>query len=345
MVDRVERMTRLEMPFKNRVLRIVISGHHESGSEDIALSQQLVDHKLVQQLIIRDYDNVDLEEAETAICGLLLNGYVIYRQAENVSRYSGRGMVGVSGLGSAGSQLGVAPAWLTRGVARNLYPSLKARNASQVLARWEQGLAPSVKQFLEPADEAERARARGKFVCGLFLAWLLSLPDRGVLFDAIFDEVAQGRSLSATRLAGSIGECDSTGELEKMWDDWILRQKRVIYEPGILTTGLLRRFRSELVVFSGEYGAVSGGNDGPAMQLEDLISRRNESWVSAWARNKSARLRILFVGRGEELEEVAEDYCRFLDGLARRGSGQRLRGLLHKAHGKLEVLDDKYAER
>ena len=130
-----------------------------------------------------------------------------------------------------------------------------------------------------------------------------------------------------------------------MWDDWILRQKRVIYEPGILTPGLLRQFRSELVVFSGEYGAFSGGSNGSVMQLEDLISRRKEPWVSAWARNKSARLRVLFVGRGEELGELAQDYCRFLDGLARRRSGQRLRKLLHEAHGKLEVLDDKYAGR
>jgi hypothetical protein len=334
--DRVVDITGLEMPFASRVLRIVVPLEQGSQEIDVSWRQDIVDGNLVQELSMHDYEGIDIRAADVALCGLFLNGYVAYRRPA-----AGAAETESAAAPASEKEMSVAPGWLAVGVARNLYPPQRAENASVVLGRWERGQAATVRQILEPADEQAALAARDESTCGLFVGWLKSLPESARVFDAVFRRIAAGAPLSADWLAPHAQDCESVVDLEKLWDQWILRQKRVVYTPmlGVVTPEILRRLREELVVLRAASDGAEGADALIRIPYDELIVRREESWVPALARNKSAGLRILFMGRGEKMDAVIGAYSEFFDGLATGARARRLRSLLAQAEAQLEGLE------
>ena len=72
--------------------------------------------------------------------------------------------------------------------------------------------------------------------------------------------------------------------------------------------------------------------------MHELIESRGEPWLQDVARLKGLKLRQLGVGRGEEVAEVVDRYCKFLAAVARGGKESDLRERLDEAERRLQRL-------
>jgi len=319
----VERATATRLPPpSSHVLRIEIAPPVAEGKGAVTFFQEARDGGLAQRLVIAGYDEAEYAQAERALCRLLLDARVAARQTPADRRAGLRG----------------APEWMVIGVARALLPSRRAENSAAALALWQAGRLASLGQLL-----AAGSAAPSEAVCGALVQWLSGLPDGKRFFDAAFGAIAGGEELTAARLAACAGPGVSAADLDGMWDAWLLRQKRVVYVaegPARTTPALLDQLRSQLLIHPRDRGISVDGDPDRILTFADLIARRGEEWVPAFARNRSAALRLLAVGREAEFGAAAEAYAAFLDALAEGLPETGLAGLLRKAEAAAAGLGD-----
>jgi hypothetical protein len=330
---RIERLIGLKMSFDSRLIRIIVS-KKKSGKAGVEWSQGYGQGKFIQQLIIYDYLQSDISQAEVALCGLFLNGYVIERQTE-----AGRMNSGGKPLPH---DLKKVPSWLALGVARNLYSSYRAVNSSELIIMYNNGTLPTVNELIEQFSDSAQDGVLNKHVCGMFVWWLSKLPGHSLMFDKLFSLIADGEILTTERLITIIKDCDSVTSLEKMWRDWVSDQQRIIYNPGIITPNTVNKLRSVLLMTPDDCGNVVDIT-GEGLSFAELIPHRKEKWVAGCVRQKIINLKLSFVGRGNDMNKVVDSYCNFLAALEKRKSKKQLLKLLNKADNEFSLFSEKYS--
>jgi hypothetical protein len=128
-------------------------------------------------------------------------------------------------------------------------------------------------------------------------------------------------------------------DLDEAWDRWILRQKRMVYEPGRVTTNTTIHLRDQLVLYPGMSGVPLEKDVHLRIELRDLITRQDEPWIPTAAKSKATSLKILAAGRGEAFKAVVGSFCRFFDALTDRAKPRTLADLLTAAERRLDALE------
>lgn len=328
---KVERITGLKTSFRSRRIRVRIADQ-SSGGSGVTWAQGYKQSQFSQKLNINDYLNVDTAELDLVMCGLFLNGYVFSRQLD-------------SKLKVAGWKPDSVPSWLALGVARNLYSSDRAENSSKVLAMYDNGELPSVEQLLNQFTDSEQALKLDSHLCGMFVLWLSRLSGKAAVFDQLFSSIADNELLIADNFIMMIKGCNSASALERMWVDWIYKQRRVVYEPGVTTSGMVEKLESMLVVTPVECLAAKGPAVSWNVSFGELILSRKESWVAYCARQKIISLKLVFIGRGSNLVDVIDLYCDFLSALEKGKSEKHLTKLLKKAEESKNLMLQRYGDQ
>ena len=328
---KIERLTGLKMSFDSRLIRIVVMDK-QSGKSGVKWSQGYDQGRFIQYLNIYDYLLSDVAQSEIAICGLFLNGYVVDRQQ----------VISVKDGSIARSQLGKVPSWLALGVARNLYPAYRAVNSAELLSLYDKGELLSVAELLQQFNDSEMDHKLNRYICGMFVSWLSKTPEHAGMFDKLFVIFAENKQLTAMELSSIINSCDSVNAMEEMWRDWVLRQKRMVYDFGVVTPDVVKKLKGLLVITPAECSKVNGPATDVNLPFSELISIRKESWMSSCARQKIISLKLMFVGRGVEMNQVIDLYCDFLNALEKRNGRRRLAKLLKKADDAMVLFSEKY---
>lgn len=335
---RLEEVMKIDLPRRGADLRIVVQAGETTGGRGVDITQDREDGRLVQRLVLAGYRELDLsgsrglwyrllpERVVELWCRLLLD--------RAVWELSG-------GRDSSRS----APAWLWQGAAQNVDVAFKARNSELVLEQWTSGrLLSPVYRLAHDADaEGDNGRdpALYRAVSGLWVQWLLSLPRPEQVSRGLLERLARGHRLSQAWLVSVLPDCDTVSAADELWDRWMLKQRRMVYQPGRCTPQVLNRFRAELLLYPGRFGIpLDVGGRGP-IALRDLVGMRSASWMSAFARGRCAGLTVAALGRGDELGDVAAAYCRFFEALARRVRKERLLDLLRVAEQQLGELESR----
>jgi len=292
----------------------------EDGNTNVSWSQTFRNGALARKLTIHDYATADVAQAETGLCELLLNGYAAAFQQP--------------APGAPPPQPVRVPRWLAVGAARNLYPAFRAENAARAIELWERAAAPTAAHILR--DEA--GAPPEPEVCGLFVDWLREQPRRAALFRRLFARVAAGRPADAAWLVSALPAVEDETALQRAWDAWILRQKRVVFRPGTVTRRAVEQLKIAVLVTPRGAAAAGRADRGP-LTPEGLIVLREAPGVVPAARDKAARLRLRFIGRGDAFAGVVEAYARFFDAVAEGRGERRLREMLKKAATALEELE------
>lgn len=327
-----------KLPSERAEFRIVV--HSPSPGSSIAgrisTGREFVEKKLVQRLIIHGYESVDNESLNEALCRLLLYDHVLerglrIRERKRQDQFSE----------SHGAMPSPIPLWLSQGLAQNLFPSLRARNSEIVFGLREKGNLPSPIKFLRPESNppAQKSDDSDNSVYGLFVGWILSLPNKQERLDAIFDRLAAGMPVSPEWFVDSVSDSNSLEDFDDKWTKWILRQSRIVYQPGAMPPSAINRLKSELILSPGDPGVPFGLFE--EIAFHDLIAMIGPEWIPVFAKNKAAGLRLLAVGRAEEFRDVVESYCRFLEALGETRRKSRLEKLLRRAQDGLEDLESK----
>jgi hypothetical protein len=332
----VERAVGIEQPARVawRDFRIELLSSNVASRVEATLVR--TESGYLQWLGIPRIEAVSRPDIAEGFCRLLLTGYVLDRWSAERQRIGGEPPL----------QPKMVPSWVGQGLAASQEPAQRAANAEQVYRRWRDGQLPPLAAFLrdEPAATAVSDADMARAVSGLLFAWLKGRPDRTETFGRMFDALAKGESLTASALATCLPECQTTAALESGWDEWILRQRKIVHQPGRANVFAVEGLRAELLLRPGESG-ISGPHEWPApVGFETLIGRRGEPWMRRFAQEREARLWLAAAGRGTLAEEVARQYGAFLRVWARETNERDLRQRLAAAEAAMAELERTVAE-
>lgn len=330
--DRIKRDTGVKPSFANRVVRIRVGdvSTNVTGEAGVAVREAMDGGQFTQMLLLERYPDVDGDAAHEAMFRILLNGYVVASRRATMS--AGR----VAVRGRSDHRIRTVPFWLSEGMAQNVHPSQRARNRDLAWAAWQEGKLPPLSDFLTLTNSSGRQP-----ICGFVVQWFLQLPDKADRFRALFQTLSAGEAISPEWFVGSIRGCSSFADVEEVWENWLLRQRRVIYHPGRTTPNSLVHLNSELLIYVSDLGIPFPSGVYDVVELESLIDDRNADWMRQFARDKAVRLRLLAVGRGPDFLRVADAYGVFFDGLAEKKSAKRLRKCLHSAESEKAQFESK----
>ena len=326
----VEELVGEDWRSRNRQLRIKLIKTDDNRGRTrarISMSGGLVVHRLA----IQNEDRLSTEECDTALCGLLLAGYVIHSEGTSALIKNYEHLI-QSGTVNA------LPRWLYKGMAANLDVSRRARDSRLAHEAWQSGQIPMLGAFLDPDKGKKTERELADAYAGMFVDWIKSFPDREETWDRIFTRLYTGETITAEWLATCVPNCDSVVDLEASWDAWMLRQKRRIFQPGRVTDEHLLRLRSLLIVHPGDAGMPMSSEWNQRGDLRDMIEYRKAEWILPFAENKKLSLRTLALGKDNNFQSVVDAYCHFLDALVGGKGQRRLEKLLTEADFKRRAL-------
>ena len=351
--DKVEKLTGITQPFDDRIVGMIVCRDSDVESGRVVVTGTMTGGRFVQRFAIHNPDRVDHEDVTGALCKLLLDGCILHA-AGSTPRHGG----GIRWRAVPGA-LGT-PDWLSVGLAQNLDSQLRATNSLIAFDLWQEGKLPTLRETLAtradecrededtPAGrEGEKTGAqvspmrRNRSSCGSLVGWLLSLPGKADCLERIIERLGAGEPVTVEWLSTGIPGCASIADLADKRDAWILREKRLIRRPGVVTLRLMNQLRAELLLSSDFSGTPWEGEPVQKLTMADLVGKRNEKWISAAARSRSASLRTLSVGRGGEFQHVVDLYCRFLEAVILGGRPGRLKSFLQEAEDARKALAEK----
>ena len=334
--DKVERMTGLRWSAKPWwSLNVSIRNETGAASNRVYTTQSFEHGHFAQRLVVNNYQAADVRDTEEKLCRLLFNAAVV--RAQVGTEEGGVSHTALRSLRESG-QLHVAPAWLARGLSQNLHRSTRSTNSRIAVERRAGGELPALGAFLGARPERTAPLPDDPAVCGLVVGWLISLPSERRVFPLFVERLAAGRTISPEWVAGTVARCASAAELETIWDAWVDRQKRTVYDPGETAYYDLRMLDVELLLSAGASGIPLENMPRGEIRPREMVEYRNAPWISAFAVRKSAELRVLAVARSPEFVQVVEHYCRFLAALKNRRGEQELKRALDVAEAAYEAL-------
>lgn len=335
-LQRVETLLGFEVPFTRMdPIRIVLERVDGVESGQVVKAQGWADLQLIQRIYVVNADRVDQEDLLEALCGMVLDRCVTFRRRSEENPDS----------------LSRAPNWISVGIAQNLYPALRARNAAIMADQWRSGCNPSLAEVFT-WRQLPAGRWGEKAAAGLAVGLLLAQADKNALLACLLDRVAEDPVLHLNALQ----DCDSIHRSptawEKEWDVWIAAQGELLRVTDEEPDELLRKLRATLEIAPMDLGLPQESSIPSQLTLDELIARRYEPWMGPLASLVGFQIRALAIGRWPAFGEVAEAYGRYFDALAScsregwfrrklfaRHRGRALRRLLDHARRKHEQLE------
>ncbi len=228
------------------------------------------------------------------------------------------------------------PNWLIDGAVRYMQGTHRQEDLDRTYLLWSHAALPPAEQlyaFESRAAETEPA------VAAALAGWFLE--KRGHAFKSLLRETALGREWSPANVAERLAEGFS-GNFDRMLDLRMLDLGRRVIQPGITTEGIVRRFRSELLLFPTDYGMMFSQTN--SYCSFDAALRGGESdAIRQAARFQALRLRAAAAGRDGTLLALAGEYETFLLALSEGVKPERLEELLQRAEESRRALEKSVA--
>lgn len=291
----------------------------------IRVAQGCRDGEIRQTLTLRGLDALDIEQAEEALGGLLINRY-----AQAMQDATARCL-----------EPAHVPDWLAIGLIHRSRSDLRRRDQTVAFERWNVGELLSFPALIEsfvmpPGRWPQKADAM------LLVDWLMAGPrEKDLLLDALRLQ-ANGYPPDAGWWAKQIvGQADPA-RAERAWDLWIAEQRA---RARASTFGDVQNLLG--MNFIKRYDLESAG--GPAElsdePLSSLISHRGEPWTRSFSVRLALRFRLESIGQEDEAVAVAEGYARFLDQTAKGAAARKLRKLWKEAEERRIAFETVVATR
>lgn len=215
------------------------------------------------------------------------------------------------------------PAWLVQGLAQNLYPHLKARNAEAVLSAWRNGALLPVSAITSQMQDSEDL----KMARGMYVAWLLSCSFGQDIVQRILSRGTKESGADADWLT-EVLRAEGVEDPDYEWDAWILKQKRIVYRPGVSSREDFSWLNNQLKFKLSDLGVKDADSQEKLLELTDLIALKREVGVGSFCTGLFNKLKLRAAGRGESFRQIIDAYCLYLEGIAEGKSDRKLRRYL-----------------
>lgn len=264
-------------------------------------------------------ERIEEEDLAEALCRVLVGCYAIQARRAGTEPESARTRVD----------------WLAAGLAHMAYPDLKARARSAAAALKADGELPSLAQVFRWERLPDGPMIQ-KAVCGQVVAWLWNLPDRVVVFRAMFKQLGSGQSVTVDWLTAAEGAAVELRDAEGAWAAFAGQPRAILSGYRPVTPGLLDLLRTTLQIDGAELGP-DGAGLGRLSPYQALALRKAPGMREA-AADRAAELRVLVVGTPGEFGALVERFAAIYDAIPGWVPSGVLHSRLKSASAALEEL-------
>ena len=227
------------------------------------------------------------------------------------------------------------PLWLVEGVLRYADRDMRQADVDRTLFLWSRACLPTA---MELFSMKSLATTREPAVGAVMASWFMERRGSGTLFETALRSAATGTEWSPQRAAMLLEGTDDLAAFDEKVDARMLAEGRTIVKPGLTTGGIVRRFRSHLLIAPAFYGKTLGQNR-LLCSFQEVLPYAADPGVRLGVAAQVARLQTAAVGRDGMLLAVAEAYAGFLDAVARGKKPGELSRLLLEAEGMRQTLE------
>ncbi len=282
-------------------LYVYLQSNEETLSPPVFALQAYPDSLLQQKLYI-NVAKFSMPEVLEGLCQLLCNRYVIALQTKS----------------ERSEKLALMPAWLSVGLALNLYPPQKSHFSALAMAVRNDGALPSVREILEMESLPLRIDPQSEAVCCVFTRWLLSLDDSGKIFRRIVNVSSRHQSVKRRDLIVDIADINDIVELEKSWELSVAKLMEVERISSLPSTSQIMK---ELLTLQKELPQQYSVLAGVAVESRNLVSFRGEIWMDDLCARMCVELHRLMISSDEEVRAVISCYYDFFSKLTEPNGG------------------------
>ncbi len=321
--QRTEKLMGLPLPNRETwKLRLMIGPDERTATASIKRHTPVMARQLAQTITIANLQYATSEDVLEELCAMYLQAYLFERIEEK----------------KVSAPVPEAPRWLAIGLAQNLYPKLRDRNARTILSAWSKGKVPSLRSIIHmELNDTDQVNIRAS--TGMAFKWLSSLPESAQILNTTLCRLAESSSIDAKWLAEQITGQPDPSNLEELWDKWLSKQRDVVYQPGTLPASSLELLRASLAFYPGYFGIPMNTDLPRNIEMNDLIVLRKSEWIPSFATSHSTRLRLIAAGRSDQFTLVVNNYITFFDALARKKRAGTLKKLERQANASLLQLE------
>ena len=227
------------------------------------------------------------------------------------------------------------PAWLLAGIARHVGAEHRLEDLDGVHTQWQHGRLPSLAELLSTEPPAALQHPAMQAVLA---AWLLEHP--GGTVGAVLRRLAEGTPWSPELVAETMHAQKSIGGLGEDWDAWQVNAMREVRQVGVTTPGMVRAFRSQLLLYPGDSGLLVA-DSWRGRTFEECLALPATPEVRKALRDKAAAIRAFSAGRDGALQRVAVAYETVFDALAAGEASGKLRAMLAQAEAERRQLEER----
>ncbi len=206
------------------------------------------------------------------------------------------------------------PAWFVRGLAR--YGDRRRRGADfeSAYALWSCARLPGAGELWR--DGADSPAAQHPEVAAQLAAFCGSRELRRERWQAWCRHLGRGGAWAPAELARLwTGEADPA-VLDAVWDDWMIARTRRIFDPGRTPSGVVRRFRSLLLLYPWECDNYCPVVARAGIPLAWCIVNPDGDGLRRAAATKARQLALQGAGRGPAFQEMTSAYAEVMRRMA-----------------------------
>jgi len=216
------------------------------------------------------------------------------------------------------------PNWLIDGVVRYMDGSQRQADLDRTHLLWSNAcLPPAAELYAFDSYPARVEPAVAAYLAGWFL------ENRGVLFKKLLREAASGQRWSPEYAAGVLTDSAVEG-FDQLLDLRLLTLGHRVVSPGVTTAGIMRRFRSELLLFPCDYGMLFS-QQSAYYTFQGALAAPEDADLRKSALARAAKIKMAAVGRDGMLLAVSEQYVMFLNAFAQGAKPGALIKILQQA--------------
>lgn len=313
-----ERVSKLKLGSLECPLEVVI-GAQVDGDTRVVHRSLRGSGGAKERIELADPASSDLQELRKVIGTALLNAWVYERAANR-------------------QKMGQVPAWIATGLLRGGEREMRQLDLDHVFQMWSQAQLPMVAELLD-CELSERDEA----LAGVLVNWLLERRQGESLLTQLLRGLAQGQAWDGVTAIKLLSSRQDLGAIDLWLDRKFLQVPHLVFQPGLTTAGIMRRFRASLLLFPPFY-VKNNENTGARLTFQEAIVHAQVPQVRLCALQQIKKVRMLAIGRDTLLVEVGEAYVAFLQALAQGQPPGELARLLREADHMRQFLEERTAQ-
>ena len=226
------------------------------------------------------------------------------------------------------------PNWLIDGLLRHLIGNKRQADLDRTHLLWSNGCIPPAEHLYRFDSYAAKQELA---VAAVLAGWFMER--RGKAFKVLIDDVAKGRKWSPEYVAKLLSG-KYAGGFDMLLDMRLYALGHRVIQPGVSTKGIMRRFKSELLLFPSDYGMMFK-QEKPCYTFREAVADSGNIDLRRAARGQCVRVKMASVGRDGMLIAVADEYLKFLGAFVAGAEQKKLMQMLTQAESMQRALEQR----